>query len=128
MESGKDKEKPVIRLAFLCPFPLSIFIFYLMPHARRAPSKHENPPLPPFSKGGLGGFRGYFLFKIDGYNILGLLTYPFCKKSRIRKLLLSYPANCKSGHRSIPPMGGTSPCPNRCVFCNMSIVRCSENE
>jgi hypothetical protein len=24
------------------------------------PANHENPPLPPFSKGGVGGFRVFF--------------------------------------------------------------------
>jgi hypothetical protein len=30
-------------------------------HARESRLGGENPPLPPFSKGGLGGFWGYFL-------------------------------------------------------------------
>jgi len=28
---------------------------------RATPADHENPPSPPFAKGGLGGFESYFL-------------------------------------------------------------------
>ena len=34
-----------------------------MPHIRRAAANHENPPLPPFVKGGQGGFGSYILLK-----------------------------------------------------------------
>jgi hypothetical protein len=43
----------------ICPMLVTfgqtlLYTITLMPHARRAPSNHENPPSPPFSKGGLG--------------------------------------------------------------------------